>query len=619
MNAPIPPMNEELVPADDRRISRAAWGSLAAVLLLSVVVSCIAFFVRQKPAPHAPAVAPLSLPSVPGSRSAQVPHVRFTNITARSGIHFVHSSGGYGEKLLPETMGGGVAFFDFDGDGRPDLLFVNGGPWPGHEPPGGKPPTVALYHNEGGGRFRDVTAGSGLDVPLPIYGMGVAVGDYDNDGRVDVLVTGVGGCRLFHNEGGGKFRDVTAKAGVGGSPDDWSTSAAFVDYENDGKLDLFVCNYVRWSRELDLKANYTLTGIGRAYGPPNGFEGSFCRLYHNDGGGHFTDVSQKAGICVRNKDTGVPVGKSLGVIPVDLDDDGFIDFVVANDTVQNFVFHNKRDGTFEEIGAASGVGFDADGRARGAMGIDAGYFREDGALGIVVGNFANEMLALYVAHPAPGRRLLFSDDAMAEGVGGPSRLPLKFGVLFVDVDLDGRLDLLCANGHIERAINTVQAGETYAQAAQLYWNGGGATPRFIAAGPTECGPDLFTPLVERGCAAADIDGDGDLDLVLTQIDGPPLLLRNDQQAGHHWLRLKLVGRTCNRDAIGAKIIVRAGGRVLRRQVMTARGYLSQSELPVTIGMGDLQKPESIEILWPGGSAQTVEHFNVDALTVVEQP
>jgi hypothetical protein len=515
-------------------------------------------------------------------------------------------------------MGGGVAFLDYDNDGKPDLLFVNGCDWPGHETAGGKRATLALYRNDGNGHFTDVTAGSGLDVP--IYGMGVAVGDYDNDGRVDVLITGIGGCHLFHNDGNGKFRDVTARAGVGGAPGDWSTSAAFVDYDNDGKLDLFVCNYVHWSRELDLKANYTLTGVGRAYGPPTNFEGAFCKLYHNDGNGHFTDVSATAGIQVHNKDTGVAVGKSLGVLPVDLDGDGFIDFIVANDTVQNFVFHNKRDGTFEEIGALCGVGFDSNGNARGAMGIDAAYFRNDATLGVAIGNFANEMMALYASHDAAGAMRQFTDDAIAEGLGAPSRLPLKFGVFFFDYDLDGWLDLLCADGHLEKDINQVQPNEHYRQSAQLYWNGGGRGEGFLPVHADKAGPDLFTPIVGRGSAYADIDGDGDPDVVLTQIGGPPLLLRNDQHTGHHYLRLKLVGNgiTCNRDAIGAWITVRAGGRTMRRQVMPTRGYLSQSELPVTIGLGDSAAVQSVEVKWPGGGMQKLDHLALDRENRIDQ-
>ncbi|MBU6400406.1 MAG: VCBS repeat-containing protein, partial [Verrucomicrobia bacterium] len=399
--------------------------------------------------------------------SSAIPVAKFTDITVQAGIHFVHHNGGYGDKLLPETMGGGVAFLDYDNDGRPDLLFINSSDWPWHVTPGSPPATMALYHNDGDGRFSDVTAGSGLDVSF--YGMGVAIGDYDNDGLPDVFITAVGRNHLFHNLGGGKFVDVTDQAGVGGWPGQWSTSAAWIDYDNDGKLDLFVCNYVQWSRDLDLKAGYTIPGIGRAYGPPRHFEGTFPYLYHNDGHGHFTDVSARAGVQVRNPATGKPLAKSLAVAPVDVDNDGWIDLVVANDTVQNFLFHNERNGTFKEIGVKTYIAFDTYGQTRGAMGIDAARFRNDDALGIAIGNFANEMNALYVAQRDS---LMFTDEAVNEGMGPASQNLLKFGLFFFDYDLDGRLDLLTANGHLEPDINRVQKNQHYRQPAQLFWNCG---------------------------------------------------------------------------------------------------------------------------------------------------
>ncbi|HYG34610.1 MAG TPA: VCBS repeat-containing protein, partial [Clostridia bacterium] len=330
-----------------------------------------------------------------GNLAEDVPLVKFTDITAAAGIRFVHNNGAYGDKLLPETMAGGVAFFDFNNDGHQDLLLVNSTYWPGHLPAGKQPTTSALYQNDGQGHFTDVTAGSGLDISF--YGMGVAVGDYDNDGLVDLFITAVGGNHLFHNEGQGKFREVTQDAGVGGAADGWSTSAAWIDYDNDGKLDLFVCNYIQWSAELDRAAPYELPNIGRAYGPPRNFGGAFSYLYHNEGGGRFSDVSASAGIQVRHLATRLPMAKSLAVAPIDVDNDGWIDLVVANDTVQNFLFHNERNGRFKEIGARSGIAFDAYGLTRGAMGIDSARFRNDDALGIAIGNFANEMNALYVS------------------------------------------------------------------------------------------------------------------------------------------------------------------------------------------------------------------------------
>jgi hypothetical protein len=613
--SPEPPETAgEVVHYDDAVIGRAfRWSAVAAVLALAAGAA-IYFAVNRKPARAVTKLTPVSAPALPAPPAVELPYARFTDITAASGITFSHVNGAYGEKLLPETMGGGVAFLDFDNDGAQDLLFVNSSYWPGHVPSGAKPPTPVLYRNDGKGRFQDVTPGSGLEVSF--YGMGVAVGDYDNDGFVDVFLSGVGGNRLFHNEGHGKFRDVTSVAGLGGAAE-WGASCAFFDYDNDGRLDLFVCNYVRWSREIDIEVGYKLVGIGRAYGQPMNFEGAFSTLYHNEGGGRFVDVSAAAGIQVRNPATRFPAGKSLGVAPVDLDNDGWMDLVVANDGVQNFVFHNQKNGAFKEIGAVSGIAFDNYGRTRGAMGIDAGRFRGDDALGIVIGNFATEMTALYVSQRAP---LIFADETITEGIGPAGLLLLKFGVFFFDYDLDGRLDVLTANGHLEEEITKIQREQHYRQPAQLFWNAGEGTGVgcFGAVPPEKCGHDLFKPIVGRGSAFADIDGDGDLDVVLTQIGGPPLLLRNDQASEHRWVRLKLVGAGGNRDAIGAWIQLRVGERVLWRQVMPTRGYLSQSELPVTIGLGDAPRPDAIEILWPGGAKQIVGSANPNETIIVHQ-
>ncbi len=602
------PEGEDYVPEDDAIIGQAFRRSLAVLAVVAAIVAAVLLLRRggedAAPEQRIESAAPEAV-----ERPVEAPTVVFTDVAAEVGVDFVHFNGAAGDKLLPESMGGGVAFLDFDGDGDQDLLLVNSSSWP-HDPPVKPVPTMALYENDGSASFTDVTERAGLDVSF--YGMGAAVADVDADGDVDIYFTAVGKNRLFLNDGG-IFRDVTDRAGVGGASDSWSTGAAFFDHDRDGDLDLLVGNYVVWSKEIDFEQDFRLTGVGRAYGPPQNYQGTYLELYANRGDGTFTDVSEDSGIRVANPATGLPMGKVLGILPIDIDTDGWIDVLVANDTVRNFFFKGRGDGTFEESAELVGVAYDRAGNATGAMGVDAGYYRNDADLGFLIGNFANEMTSVYVSQGDP---TIYADEAIVEGIGAPSRRMLSFGVLLFDYDLDGRLDVLQATGHLEGEIATVDPSQSYRQSAQLFWNAG-ADEGFVAVEAGTTG-DLAEPIVGRSAAYADLDADGDLDVVLTQISGPPLVLRNEQATGHHWLRLELRAQPPNREAIGARVELEAGGVTQRRQVMPTRSYLSQVERVLTFGLGTSDRVEAVRIVWPDGSEQALQDLEVDRLLVVEQ-
>lgn len=585
-----------------------------ALLVLAPALLTAPFIGCQRPEAKG-GIAPNVAPPKDRPVNANVPLMKFTNVTAKAGITFRHTNGGAGQKLLPESLGGGCAFLDFDNDGKQDLLCVNSCHWPGTAIGYKAAPTLALFRNNGAGTFVDVTAAAGLNVTM--YGMGVAIGDFDNDGWTDIFITAVGGNHLFRNvpgdKGGRKFIDATKAAGDLTDHANWPaaakyedflkldqpialpSSAAFLDYDKDGLLDLFVCNYVAWSPHYDLTQGFTLAGIGRAYGPPTTFVGTHCTLYRNKGNGSFENVTRKAGIEVFDEFR-KPGGKSLGVIVCDVDEDGWPDIVVANDTVRNFFFHNRRNGTFVEMGQEAGIAF-ADGAVRGAMGIDFGEYRK-GQCAIVIGNFANEPdTFLRLDNP---KQLLFRDVAVAEGIAGISRETLTFGLFFFDYDLDGRLDYLSNNGHLEPEINKVQSNQQYKQPVQLFWNTG-ERPGFEIATSKNVGPDLLEPLVGRGCAFADIDGNGTLDVVLMENDGPVRLLKNEGVAGHNWVRFVLEGngKNTNRSALGARVTITAGNNLQKRELVGSRGYLSSSELALTFGLGKTEKIDRVEIVWPG--------------------
>jgi len=534
-------------------------------------------------------------PSATARRAESAPAAIFSDVTTSAGIRFRHNSGAFGKKYLPETMGSGVAFFDADGDGFPDLFFVNAKSWPGQKSAASR---QALYHNNHDGTFTDVTAQSGLGVEM--YGLGVAAGDFDNDGRPDLFVTGLNGNRLFHNAGGGRFVDVTARAGVA-SPG-FSTSAAWLDYDRDGRLDLFVANYVDWSIETDLVC--TLDGKTKSYCTPESYKGHSPALFRNRGDGTFEDVTRAAGLYD-------PTSKALGVALIDYDRDGWIDLVVANDTQPNRLYRNRRNGTFADVGTMAGIAFNEAGVARAGMGIDAADYDGSGRASIVIGNFANEMMALYAADPNG----LFIDEAPKSAVGRNSLLTLTFGCFFFDYDLDGWLDIFAADGHVADDIERVQKRVTYAQPPHLFRNQGRGRFEEVTAA---AGAAFSQPMVARGAAYADIDLDGDLDLVVTTNNGPARLFRNDG-VSNHALRVSLKGRESNRDAIGARVVVTlADGTSQWRMVKSGSSYLSQSELPLTFGLGAAAAVRAIEVTWPNGRAETLPGVAGDQRITVEE-
>ncbi len=605
---------EETEHLDDAAIGRAFWNSLAIIGVLVVVAGALVYAISQ-PKQSAP-VQETELAPVQRREQAteELPTVMFVDVTDEVGIDFVHNNGAKGDKLLPETMGGGVAIFDFDNDNDQDIFFVNSKDW-AWDKRESIPSTMALYRNDNG-KFTNVTAESGLD--FSAYGMGAAVGDIDNDGLVDLFITAVGRNYLYRNMGNGKFQNITDAAGVAGEEDRWSSGAAWFDMDNDGDLDLFVANYVVWTREFDQSQNFQLVGGGRAYGRPQNFEGTFPYLYRNDGNGKFTDVSESSGVQVRNPATGVELAKSLGIAICDLDENGTPDVIVSNDTVQNLLFRNKGDGTFQEFGALSGIAFDSSGNARGAMGIDITSFRDGKAMAVAIGNFANEMTALYVSRAG---KMQFFDEAVSTGLGPSTRLELTFGIFYFDYDLDGRSDLFCANGHLEEDINRVQSSQHYEQPPQLFWNAGASQgTEFRKVDDSHCGNDLLRPMVGRGAAYLDFDNDGDLDILITAVGRRPRLLRNDLKNGNHWLRFHLVGdgKNCNRDAIGSWIDVTVGQHLYSKQVMPTRSYLSQVELPVTFGIGPATKVDDVTIRWADGKKQPLGAIAIDQVHRIER-
>jgi hypothetical protein len=514
------------------------------------------------------------------------PGFHLTNVTAAAGIQFQHNSGAYGGKLLPETLGSGCAFLDYDQDGWQDILLVNGMDWPGHQK---QRSTMKLYRNNRNGTFSDVTKAAGLDIEM--YGMGVAVGDYNNDGFPDIFISCVGQSRLFRNTGKGTFVDVTKTSGLLGRTG-FSTSALWFDYDRDGLLDLFVCNYVRWSPEHDVFCS--LDGTHKSYCTPEAYRGDTCWLFHNRGNGTFEDVTAASGIFDSSS-------KSLGVAMFDYDQDGWPDLLVANDTQPNKLYKNLRNGKFKDVGMEAGLAFSTDGKARAGMGVDTGDFENSGKPGVAITNFDNEMIGLYQQTGTAA----YDDIAVPSGLGAASRSSLGFGCAFFDANLDGWLDLAVANGHIDETVRNIRGNVGYAQAPQFFLNEHGGKFRDVAA---DVGGGFAAPIVGRGLAYGDFDGDGNLDLLLTTNNGPAYLFRNDLSNGNRGIRFQLTGTKSNRDAIGATVKIFAGGLTQSRVVRGGSSYLSQSELPVTFGVGKSEKVERITIDWPNGRSEEFKNL-----------
>jgi enediyne biosynthesis protein E4 len=534
-----------------------------------------------------------------GSPAPPAGPIEFRDVTKQAGIHFKHNSGAFGKKNLPETMGSGVCVLDYDNDGWQDILFVNSMDWPGHK--GAAKTYPALYHNNKDGTFTDVTRDAGLAVES--YGLGCAVADYDNDGFEDIYITTVGSNHLFRNLGNGKFADVTLKAGV--ADPGFSTSAVWFDYDNDGKLDLFVTHYIDWSIAKDQYC--TLDNKHKSYCTPQTYKGESSTLFHNKGDGTFENVTKRAGL----RD---PTSKSLGVAMLDYDGDGWMDLFVANDTEPNKLYRNNHNGTFTDVAVQVGVAFSESGRVRAGMGVDAGDFDGSGWQSLVIGNFTNESMSLY-RNDGSG---LFVDEEISSGIRQMSLQALTFACFFFDYDLDGRLDIFAANGHVSDDISVVQPTLKYAQPAILFHNSGN---RKFEDASAKVGPALQQPVVARGAAYLDYDNDGDLDLVITANNGSARLLRNEYANQNDMLRVKLVGTRSNRDGIGAKVTLTtsAGARLLR-MVKTGSSYASQSELPLTFGLGkpEAGKTVSLEIIWPSGQKDSLSKISADQFITVKE-
>jgi hypothetical protein len=541
-----------------------------------------------------PEMKPVSPTPAPEPTRA-VSSIRFEDVTKASGVAFTHVNGAAGKKWMPETMGSGVAAFDADGDGRIDLLFVNSRYWPGDPRGASGHPTLAFYRNvtEPGGaiRFEDRTKEAGL--ALSLFGMGVAVGDVNDDGAPDLVITGLDDIRLLLNDGKGRFHDATKGSGLAGAG--WGTSAAFADFDGDGVLDLIVGQYVNWSPGTDLYC--TLDGKTKSYCTPERYPGTSSRLYKGLGGGRFREITKEAGLTN-------PLGKALGVAVRDVDGDGRMDLVIANDTSPNNLYRNEKTvngiPVFRDVAVEAGMAVGEDGRARGAMGVAFGDTKNDGGTSLVIGNFSNEMWSVFNAGPKGD---FFVDESVQSGIGRTSLLPLTFGVAFADFDLDGTLDLVGVNGHVETSVQDVQPTVTYRQAPLLY-RGLGAGK--FADVSSQAGASFLVPIVGRGLVVADLDGDGRPDLVMTENGGPAHVFRNVTETQAKAVRLVLATNGKNRGAVGARVTCTMGGRKRVDEVSGGDGYLSVNERTVAIGLGAAPKLDAVDVRWPDGTVASAK-------------
>jgi len=546
------------------------------------------------------------LPKTPPPPGPQAPSpVTFTDITPLTKIDFKHAGSPTSLKYLLETMGGGVAIFDFDNDGRMDLFFTNGALLKDPMPKGGLPDKSEpkywsrLYHQKSDGSFEDVTERAGLKGSG--YSMGVAAGDYDNDGHTDLYVTGYGENHLYHNNGDGTFTDVAKKLGV--SADGWSTSAGWIDYDRDGRLDLFVARYLDWDfARGSIPCGDTRPGF-RAYCHPDNFKGATNILYHQKPDGTFEDVSVKAGVAD-------PTGKALGVAFADFDNDGWPDVFVANDSVRQSLYHNKRDGTFEDIAVTAGAGYDENGKTFAGMGVDAGDYDNDGWPDVFITTLSNETYPLY----RNNGDLSFTWATNATSVGQITLPYSGWGLHFIDADNDGLRDVFVAQSHVLDTIEKTTTYLKYKQTPLLMRNTGKG---FVNVSGT-AGPAFNTPIVARGAAFGDLNNDGQIDIVIGELNGAPLILRNDGTK-NHWLGIRLIGMKSNRDGIGARIIVTDNsGRRQIFDVSAAGSYLSANDFRVVAGLGAATGVRLVEIHWPSGRTQTIENPEADRYLTINE-